>query len=53
MEQALVNMCKRVDRHYTYTAQKTEEGDAADDSNSGDNSMEIDESMLGNSDFEC
>ena len=48
-----VNTWKRVDSRYTYAAQKTEEDDSDDDSNSGDNAIEIDESMLGNIDFEC
>ena len=45
-EEALVNMCKRVDNHYTYTAQKTEGPDSNDDIDSGDNAMEIDEYTL-------
>ena len=42
-----------VDIHYTYTAQKTEEDDSDDDSESEDNAIEIDESILDNSDVEC
>ena len=53
VEEALVNTCKRADSQYTYTAQKSEKDDSDDDSNSGDNAIEIDESMLGNIDFEC
>ena len=36
----------------SYTAQNTEEGDSDDDSDSGDNAIEIDESILGNSNVE-
>ena len=52
-EEALVNTCKRVDNHYTYTAQKTEGPDSNDDIDSGDNAMEIDEYTLDNGDVGC
>ena len=42
-----------VDSHYTYTAQNTQEDDSDDDSDSGDNAIEIDESILGNIDVKC
>ena len=56
-EEALVNTCKHVDNHYTYTAQKTEEADSDsdddDDIDSGENAMEIDQNTLDNSDVGC
>ena len=52
-EEALVNTCKSVDNHYTYTAQKTDEPDSNEDIDNGDNAMEIDEYTLDNSDVGC
>ena len=38
---------------YTHTAQDTEDDDSDDDSDSGDDAIEIEESILDNSNVEC
>ena len=53
VEEALVNTCKHVDSHYTYTAQNTREDDSDNDSDSRENDIEIDQSILGSIDTEC
>ena len=42
VEEALDNMCKHVDRHYTYTAQNTKEDDFDDDSDRGGGPVYVD-----------
>ena len=53
-ESLVVNMCKYVDSYYIYMPhKKIEEDDSDDDSDSVGNFIEIDESILDNSDTEC